>query len=118
MSTKSKKITMHDVAERAGVSYQTVSRVLNNSCNVSQATREKIEKAIADLKYVPNLLAQQLSKHERMLIGLINVTYNLSAPGDVVNRVRYYALRHNYELLITLIEENSLRANGARHYAS
>ena len=55
MSTKSKKITMHDVAERAGVSYQTVSRVLNNSCNVSQATREKIEKAIADLKYVPNL---------------------------------------------------------------
>ena len=108
MPTKSKKITMHDVAERAGVSYQTVSRVLNNSCNVSQATREKIEQAIADLKYVPNLLAQQLSKHERMLIGLVNVTYNLSAPGDVVNRVRFYALRHNYELLITLIEENTL----------
>ena len=40
-----KKVTMHDVAKKAGVSYQTVSRVLNNSCNVSNATKEKIEQA-------------------------------------------------------------------------
>ena len=59
-----KKITMHDVAKKAGVSYQTVSRVLNNSCNVSNSTKEKIEQAIAELKYVPNLLAQQLAKKE------------------------------------------------------
>lgn len=104
MNSKNKKVTMHDVAQRAGVSYQTVSRVLNNSCNVSPATREKIEKAIADLKYVPNLLAQQLSKKERRVIGLVNVSRNLQAPSDVVDRLRHYALKKDYELLITLID--------------
>ncbi len=44
----------------AGVSYQTVSRVLNKSANVSEATRRKVEKSIELLRYVPNRPAQQL----------------------------------------------------------
>ncbi len=41
---KSKSATLEDVARHAGVSYQTVSRVLNKSANVSEATRRKVEK--------------------------------------------------------------------------
>jgi len=57
---KSKSATLEDVARHAGVSYQTVSRVLNKSANVSDATRSKVEKSIELLRYVPNRLAQQL----------------------------------------------------------
>ena len=42
---KSKSATLEDVARHAGVSYQTVSRVLNKSANVSKATRSKVEKS-------------------------------------------------------------------------
>lgn len=96
---------MHDVAQRAGVSYQTVSRVLNNSCNVSQATREKIENAIKELHYVPNLLAQQLGKSERKVVGVINVCRCLQAPSDLVEGIRHYARERGYDILITLIDK-------------
>jgi DNA-binding LacI/PurR family transcriptional regulator len=49
---KSKSATLEDVARHAGVSYQTVSRVLNKSANVSEATRRKVEKSIELLRYV------------------------------------------------------------------
>ena len=48
---KSKSATLEDVARHAGVSYQTVSRVLNKSANVSKATRSKVEKSIEELRY-------------------------------------------------------------------
>lgn len=101
---KSKKVTMQDVAAYAGVSYQTVSRVLNNTCNVSDATREKIKKAIAELKYVPNMLAQQLSKPDFKIVGLINVATNLSAPGAVACSLRTNALQHGYHFMMILLD--------------
>ncbi len=107
MGIKTKKVTMHDVARQAGVSYQTVSRVLNKSCNVSQATKDKIEQAIRDLKYVPNLLAQQLSKSERQVIGLINVSRSLQAPSDLMEGIRHYARLRHYDLLMTMIDDSS-----------
>ena len=66
---KSKSATLEDVARHAGVSYQTVSRVLNKSANVSEATRRKVEKSIEALRYVPNRLAQQLGGKESQTVG-------------------------------------------------
>ena len=94
---------MHDVAERAGVSYQTVSRVLNNSCNVSKTTKKKIEQAISELKYVPNLLAQQLAKKEVNTIGLINAAILSLSTEDVSLRTRKYAAMHDYKLEAKLV---------------
>jgi LacI family transcriptional regulator len=48
--------TINDVARRAGVSAVTVSRVINNTGNVSAATREKVECAIEELGYVPSVM--------------------------------------------------------------
>src|SRR5690348_12540567 len=56
-SGRAKVITISDVARRARVGESTVSRVLRNHGSVSQATREKILKAAADLNYVPNRIA-------------------------------------------------------------
>jgi LacI family transcriptional regulator len=64
--------TIKDVAERAGVSAMTVSRVLNNMDNVRPSTRERVQRAIEDLGYVPSGVAKSLrSKRTRTLALLV-----------------------------------------------
>jgi len=65
------KVTIFDVADRAGVSIKTVSRVVNREPNVREATRERVEQAIADLKYQPDQSARNLASHRSHLIGLL-----------------------------------------------
>jgi LacI family gluconate utilization system Gnt-I transcriptional repressor len=63
--------TLSHVARRAGVGESTVSRVLRNHGSVSQATREKILKAAADLNYVPNRIAGTLASMTSKLVGIV-----------------------------------------------
>src|SRR3954469_16647860 len=60
-----------EVADHAGVSAMTVSRVLNNSGYVSTATRKRVELAIAELGYVPNALARQLRSKRTKMLALV-----------------------------------------------
>lgn len=60
-----------DVAERAGVSVTTVSRVLNNRGSISEKTRTKVNRVMKELNYYPNQLAINLFKQRTMLVGLI-----------------------------------------------
>ncbi len=62
--------TMRQVAERAGVSAKTVSRVINNDRYVSDDVRRRVETAIADLSYVPNLLARTFRSGRDAAIGV------------------------------------------------
>lgn len=63
--------TMKDVADVAGVSIQTVSRVLNNSGAVSPATREKVERAAESLRYQVNLAAKSLASKRSQMVGML-----------------------------------------------
>lgn len=63
--------TMLDVSRKAGVSKSTVSRVLNGTAKISEATRQAVFQAIEELNYRPNVLAQALSKQETNTIGLV-----------------------------------------------
>ncbi len=63
--------TVRDVAERAGVSPITVSRVINNAGYISGATRAKVEAAIAELGYVPNTLARSLRSKRSHTLAFI-----------------------------------------------
>ena len=78
--------TVLDVAKRAGVAPITVSRVVNNSGYVSQATRERVEAAVKELGYFPNTLARGLrSKRTRTLALIVtditNPYFTLMARG-------------------------------------
>lgn len=64
-------ISITDVAKRAGVAKSTVSKVLNDYTFVSDETRQKVEKAVEELGYVPNSVAVSLSKKEFNRVGLI-----------------------------------------------
>ena len=66
------KATIDDVAKLAGVSIKTVSRVVNQEPNVRDTTRQVVEKAIAELSYIPNPSARNLASHRAHLIGLIS----------------------------------------------
>jgi LacI family transcriptional regulator len=63
--------TVNDVAKRAGVAPITVSRVINNSGYVSEATRTRVEAAIAELGYVPNRLARSLRTKRSHVLALV-----------------------------------------------
>lgn len=71
MAPAKKRITIKDVAARAGVSYQTVSRVINNSSDVSESTRQRVQQAIDDLNYRPSLAARSLPGRRSYVIGFI-----------------------------------------------
>ncbi len=80
-----KRISIEDVARRAGVSITTVSRVLNKIPTVTKANRIKVEEAIAHLKYRPNVTAQRLARGFNNAIGLVIPGY----PGVFHS---YYAM--------------------------
>lgn len=62
--------TLNDVAKRANVSKQTISRVVNNKGEVSEATRQRVLEAIRELGYYPNTLARSLVTSRTHVIGL------------------------------------------------
>ena len=100
------RATIDDVAELAGVSIKTVSRVVNEEPNVRESTRVKVEKAIAELNYRPNQAARSLASHHSHLIGLIYddpSAYETPSAGYVM-KMQMGALRAcrkaGYELLI------------------
>ncbi len=64
-----KGITLKDVARRAGVSYQTVSKLLRDEIKVSPDTRARIEAAVAELGYKPNTAGRSLRTKTSLLIG-------------------------------------------------
>jgi transcriptional regulator with XRE-family HTH domain len=68
---KARVANIFDVARLAGVSHQTVSRVLNDLPNVRPATRERVEKAIKQLRYTPSQAARALVTRRSRTIGLI-----------------------------------------------
>ncbi|BDZ65261.1 LacI family transcriptional regulator [Agromyces mangrovi Wang et al. 2018] len=63
--------TMFDVARLAGVSHQTVSRVLNGRADVAAATRARVQQAIADLRYTPSPAARAMASRRSRSLGLI-----------------------------------------------
>ncbi len=80
--------TIDDVASLAGVSIKTVSRVVNREPNVRESTKERVDKAIAELDYSPNPSARNLASHRAKLIILVYddpSAYEVPSSGYIVN---------------------------------
>lgn len=71
MKSKSKAVTIRDVASKAGVSVTTVSRVLNGKDDISEETIKKVLAVVQDLGYASSLAARGMRSHRTNLIGLI-----------------------------------------------
>ena len=65
------KATIVDVAKKAGVAISTVSHVLNHTAPISEETQKRVQQAILDLDYTPNMLARNLRQKYSNVIGVI-----------------------------------------------
>ena len=97
-----KRSTIVDVAQLAGVSIKTVSRVLNRESKVRQTTFDRVERAMKELHYQPNSSGRRLATNRTFLIGL--VYDNTNASSSYINKVQDGALEacneDHYDLLI------------------
>lgn len=107
------KITIRDVAARAGVSYQTVSRVLNDRPDVAEETRERIKQVIAELGYRPNRAAKSLAGRQSLVLGAIVRGFNYFGPAQLVAEAEYAASQEGYDLLVDSISDSSEEEIGA-----
>ncbi len=98
--------TIGDVAKRAGVSTMTVSRVINNSGYISSETRERVEKAIAELGYVPNALARSLRFKQTKTIGLIITDITNPFFTTVARGVEDTASEHGFSVIFCNTDES------------
>lgn len=105
-----KPVTLYDVAEYAGVSYQTVSRVVNRACHVSAKTREKVEAAMAELNYIPNRVAQQLAGKQSLLIGVATSSLALHAPSQIVAAIKSRADQLGASVVVSMVERSGVEA--------
>ena len=102
--------TMQDVAERAGVTKQTVSNVVTGRVPVRPTTAARVRAAIEELGYTPNLVARSLATGTTMTVGLFVPTVASSFYSEVVEEVEDVLERHGYHLLLCTTRLDGERA--------
>lgn len=96
---------MNEVAQKAGVSHQTVSRVINNSPNVSQTTRERVERVIRELNYRPSNSARALVTRHTKTIGFIAGGVSYYGPISTMGAIESVAREHGFYLSVAILDE-------------
>lgn len=92
--------TIFDVAEKAGVSHSTVSRVLNNKTNVSAEKRERVLRAMEQLGYVGNVHARSLAGGSSRVIGLLVDHLNTGYTDMLMQGIDEALEAHDYNLML------------------
>lgn len=100
-------ITMKEVAERAGVSLTTVSRVMNNRGAISEKTRKKVSRTMLELNYHPNEMARSLMTKKTHIIGLIVPAVDHPYFSMVVDAVEGMCDAAGYKLLLCTSDHSS-----------
>ncbi|MEV4481940.1 LacI family DNA-binding transcriptional regulator [Micromonospora coxensis] len=96
---------MSDVARLAGVSHQTVSRVLNNHPSVREETRQRVLRAVHQLNYRPNALARGLAGRRSRVIGVVSFDTILYGPAATLLGVERAARAAGYGINIVALEQ-------------
>lgn len=104
---KRQRYTLNDVAQYAGVSYQTVSRVVNGHPNVSPATRSRIQSIIQELGYNPNKVAQSLVGNQSNTLAILTFAMNHFGPTQMMLNIERAAKDLGYDLIFSNLAEPS-----------
>ena len=102
---REKRITIKDVAQAAGVSTQTVSRVINNRPDVLPHTRERVQKAVIDLGYAPNIIARSLSRGRSNTLGVVGFGLQYFGSTSVLTGIEHKTNELGYSLLLSLLDQ-------------
>jgi DNA-binding LacI/PurR family transcriptional regulator len=99
-----KPATIYDVAERAGVSHQTVTRFLHGFEGIRPHTRERVEQAITELDYKPNAAARLLRSRRSNRIGVLADSFNQGGPNRILGGASAFAHQHGYVLDLVMVD--------------
>lgn len=99
--SKSRPVTILDVAKRAGVAVSSVSRALGDHPDVSETMRDKVTAAARELGYVPDPAAQSLRSGATRLIGLVVRDFSNPFFGEIINGIEGVCASAGYTLLVT-----------------
>jgi LacI family transcriptional regulator len=97
--------TLRDVAELSGVSTKTVSRVVNNQGEISQETRQRVQAAIDQLGYRPNILARSLIHKRTNTIGVVAWGIDYFGPSRTLVGIEQQAHQLNYSVFLNLMDQ-------------
>ncbi|MFC9328737.1 LacI family DNA-binding transcriptional regulator [Kitasatospora sp. NPDC057015] len=101
---------MADVAKLAGVSHQTVSRVLNGSPNVSERTKVKVVAAIRELDYRPNSAARALVTRRSKTLGVVSFASTLYGPASMLDGLEQAARSAGYYVSVASLRSLDTRS--------
>ena len=90
------RVTIRDVAAHAGVSHQTVSRVINDSERVLPETRERVMAAIDELEYYPSALARSMASGRSHTVACLSPNLTDFTFASLINGAETESRRHNY----------------------
>ena len=93
--------TIRDIAKHAGVSITTASYVLNNTGNISDATRKRVLQAAEELNYHPNAFARHLKKVKTRTIGVFITRFGGSFYEEILEGIHDVILNTDYELIVS-----------------
>jgi DNA-binding LacI/PurR family transcriptional regulator len=102
--------TLFDVAAEAGVSHQTVSRVVNGDPTVRPATKAKVDAAVVKLAYRPSLTARALASRKTRSIGLISTGFPFYGPSSTMHGFNGAARRAGYQVSMATLDGDDARA--------
>jgi DNA-binding LacI/PurR family transcriptional regulator len=100
-----KRVTIKHVAQEAGVSTQTVSRVMNHRPDVSEETRRRVTAVIARLGYEPSALARSLIHGRSRTLGVVGSALEYYGPVHILVGVEHQAHALGYSLLLSMLHE-------------
>jgi LacI family transcriptional regulator len=94
------KVTMRDVAAAAGVSHQTVSRVINNRPDVADDTRRRVWQVIKELNYQPSAIARSLIRQRSFSLGVVTAGLDYVGPSRTLSGITEQAEEMGYTLVL------------------
>jgi DNA-binding LacI/PurR family transcriptional regulator len=106
----SRGVVMVDVARAAGVSQKTVSRVVNGAPHVRPDVRERVNRAIEQLGYRPNVAAQALARERSHTIGVLALGTRFFGPSRRVFTLEHEARRLGYSMALISVPDLSARS--------
>jgi LacI family transcriptional regulator len=105
MKRKNQQITISQVAKEAGVSSQTVSRVINNRQEITPETRRHVQDVIKRLGYRPNAIARSLSQRRSQTLGVAASGLEYYGPSHSLIGVEQGATEQGFSILLNLLHQ-------------
>jgi LacI family transcriptional regulator, galactose operon repressor len=107
--SKKFQITLDVIAKKLNVSKVTVSKALRGHPDISYDTAQQVKKVAEELGYTPNYMARNLSSKRSYTIGLVVPKVAHYFFGSVIESIYETALENNYEIILTVSQENARR---------